>query len=739
MRRFLHNGIRKIEILVRGEYDPADDFMEFQHEFFALNFIRSFVSSPLDMMTFRDVFAEALPFEDISGLTDHEVLKRLAWQIVCGNVKLLPHEHEVLSLKPPGGSPPSTPPGTPPGTPPTTPPGTPPGTPPTTPPGTPPTTPPVVPPTIPPVIPPGLESSFEVEMVTVSAYFAPGTEKLDIKYKITDPAGVIASAKLEVLDSDGTVVHTVTLGAADRTNGDHELKEWWDGKKSDNTYISFDKSPYKVRISATGASGSKSSEKETKVELDSLGTLLRGQQLENVGGNYRVYFERNQRAGDSITKPAIFLVEATLQFKSKNASETVTTPIRTRLDWTFEDPDCELGLITNAKAKTYVTNAANYKKGDTTPVGDNCHVDRGGKRGNNSHHYFRQHSGFNLSADGAPSFHANAKSETEDSGTFDVKTTAEIDTLSSLADRHHLPVKDLNEVNSGLGGGALGDDTTVQIPRRGKSVIEFVASNIANDNYKVIVTVHDKNEFRSELDVVTVWRKVPIGIMQRMVEETHTCDSHEGTLSSQYVPANTFLDLPENTDIPAQNPMWPYPPAFPHVARESFPPTFEGDDAYTQDIIIRSEDAEMQYIKDIYPGNDIQIVWAHIMRKEGGFMFLPGPDGTTRVNEGGEQGEQEGGGYSPGTNRIVVYHKYKLMLPTIISHEMGHLLNLRHQTGTASGANMAFPADHDPADAAPLTTDPGGCIMRALANSDHFCGKCILKLWGWNITAPELP
>jgi hypothetical protein len=24
--------------------------------------------------------------------------------------------------------------------------------------------------------------------------------------------------------------------------------------------------------------------------------------------------------------------------------------------------------------------------------------------------------------------------------------------------------------------------------------------------------------------------------------------------------------------------------------------------------------------------------------------------------------------------------------------------------------------------------------MRGDANSDHFCGKCLLKLWGWDIT-----
>lgn len=61
-------------------------------------------------------------------------------------------------------------------------------------------------------------------------------------------------------------------------------------------------------------------------------------------------------------------------------------------------------------------------------------------------------------------------------------------------------------------------------------------------------------------------------------------------------------------------------------------------------------------------------------------------------------------------------------------HEMGHVLYLRHHYtgGTAAAPNGGFPTNHDSQDL---------CLMGylALTTNDH-CGKCILKLRGWNET-----
>jgi hypothetical protein len=77
-------------------------------------------------------------------------LEQLAWQIACGNVKLLSHEQESLSVGPLPGVPPIEPPPVepPPNVPPNVPP---PGVPPVEPP---PVVPPITPPGVPPIEPP---------------------------------------------------------------------------------------------------------------------------------------------------------------------------------------------------------------------------------------------------------------------------------------------------------------------------------------------------------------------------------------------------------------------------------------------------------------------------------------------------------------------------------------------------------------------------------------------------------
>jgi hypothetical protein len=57
-------------------------------------------------------------------------------------------------------------------------------------------------------------------------------------------------------------------------------------------------------------------------------------------------------------------------------------------------------------------------------------------------------------------------------------------------------------------------------------------------------------------------------------------------------------------------------------------------------------------------------------------------------------------------------------------HEIGHVLYKRHHnTGTAG--NSGFPADHDTSDR---------CVMGYLYCEGEFCGKCNLKLRGWDIS-----
>ena len=75
----------------------------------------------------------------------------------------------------------------------------------------------------------------------------------------------------------------------------------------------------------------------------------------------------------------------------------------------------------------------------------------------------------------------------------------------------------------------------------------------------------------------------------------------------------------------------------------------------------------------------------------------------------------------------------------VVAHEMGHNLWLKHWEH--AGGSVA--ADHDSADQ--------NCIMSYSSSScpdahhrpgtytPHFCGKCNLKLRGWNIDAAGIP
>jgi peptidoglycan hydrolase-like protein with peptidoglycan-binding domain len=57
-------------------------------------------------------------------------------------------------------------------------------------------------------------------------------------------------------------------------------------------------------------------------------------------------------------------------------------------------------------------------------------------------------------------------------------------------------------------------------------------------------------------------------------------------------------------------------------------------------------------------------------------------------------------------------------------HEMGHVLYKRHHN-TGAAANSGFPADHDTSDR---------CVMGYRFCEGEYCGKCHLKLRGWDIS-----
>jgi len=103
--RFLRSTGQRIEILRWYECGPEDTFMEFHDRFFALSFLRSLMSDPLNVVTLRSALVDMLQdTEDTSRLMDHEILEQLAGQIARGYVRLVLREGEALQTSSGGGS-----------------------------------------------------------------------------------------------------------------------------------------------------------------------------------------------------------------------------------------------------------------------------------------------------------------------------------------------------------------------------------------------------------------------------------------------------------------------------------------------------------------------------------------------------------------------------------------------------------------------------------------------------------
>ena len=104
MKRILQSSVQRVEILWSHECDSADVPVEFADRLSALDFLRSFMHDPLNMVTLRSALAEQFPFMDILRLTDEEILQQFAWQITRRYFELVPRIEEPLRIIGPGTS-----------------------------------------------------------------------------------------------------------------------------------------------------------------------------------------------------------------------------------------------------------------------------------------------------------------------------------------------------------------------------------------------------------------------------------------------------------------------------------------------------------------------------------------------------------------------------------------------------------------------------------------------------------
>lgn len=254
-------------------------------------------------------------------------------------------------------------------------------------------------------------------------WLASGAETVKISYTIEDPEGRAEEAVLElhVLDDDGDeqVLWRRPLTDDERSAGDHEID--WDGQVDASPalpegFVSLLHSPYTLRLRLRGHGEADPPEASTRlwVELAAIelelgdrvvlgraldrtlhdtlgGTLPTAGQTKTLALVSNVFKAANGEMNDNTlfteyqtlwsAGPQI-PVFAAVKVKDSGGAAVLAPRALAGLELAWEWLDeAEDTATQHAAAKTYLDAAIDFDKDLTEPAGDNCHVDRGGKRG----------------------------------------------------------------------------------------------------------------------------------------------------------------------------------------------------------------------------------------------------------------------------------------------------------------------------------------------------------------------
>jgi len=253
-------------------------------------------------------------------------------------------------------------------------------------------------------------------------WLASGAETVKISYTIEDPEGRAEEAVLElfVLDDDGDelVLWRRPLTDDERGAGDHELD--WDGAVDASEalpegFVTVLRSPYTLRLRLRGQGEADPPEASTRlwvdvaaIELelgdravlgrdldravyDALGSLPAAGATKELRLVSNVFKTSSAEMSDNTlyteyqtlwsTGPRI-PVFATVKAKGSDGTAVLAPRALAGLPIAWEWLDVAEDTSTqHAAAKTFLDAALDFDKDLTEPAGDNCHVDRGGKRG----------------------------------------------------------------------------------------------------------------------------------------------------------------------------------------------------------------------------------------------------------------------------------------------------------------------------------------------------------------------
>lgn len=285
---------------------------------------------------------------------------------------------------------------------------------------------------IPPVPIQPVDIVYDLTNVKSPDHIAPSKEKIKIEYDILNKQNGIASGKLEIIrKKDNKVLKSFPLTADQYKDGHHDDFEW-DGavtkdKEFPDGFVTIEHSDYMARVTVTGAKGDKTGTTDIKVELKDFKVELAPKDVLKNAPDKEIYDQVGSIPAGSLVKlklkSNLFMVPGGADEKTTQAAYTTYQTLwsggprvpfyatatvidskgagvvcgvamgRAKVLWDHTDPaqsrtTYQATVLTpppptsNSKgAKPFVDKALKYDMTAGRPKdGDNCHLDRGGKR-----------------------------------------------------------------------------------------------------------------------------------------------------------------------------------------------------------------------------------------------------------------------------------------------------------------------------------------------------------------------
>jgi len=626
--------------------------------------------------------------------------------------------------------------------------------------------------------------------------FAPSVESVKLKYKVANATSAAQKGRLELWGRHGdAALWTRDLTLDELADGDHEIP--WDGAVPVSAsfpegFVTAEFSPYKLKVVlAGGVKGDPQSAwtffhvliHEVKLEHGPKAVLARQRDKEvwdrtdsrgglpTPGGddlelrlssnlfktsNGEMYdntaYTQYEAAWGNGPKVAVFAL-VKLRKSDGTAVDAPKALGNTRFLWDWEDVRESTGRH-HAAAKTFLDASLDYDKQKTHPKGDNCHKDRGGKRGPGAPAVFEVTSGI------APAEHPGA-------GMFPFK-------VERATHRRHAAM------SQAWGRGAYA----------GKTGVLFRSARTAGDAYKLTVQVAWDRDgtgryaldstrdaplpaaVKAETGTFTVWRTISIArvIKKKAGVPVFDVATFKGYYDKAFIRMRDVRDATTTMSAATYNPaIATAVAAQAWYVQAAVDPAVDQHAAGTYVIAFRSWAAYQTALRAAQGWTAAQLTtwfagggaplntaskyhamcsnWATTIMGAVCDQYLRTVKGITFMFfQGLYNNENQPGGSglngmaldfaSANRNRCgfiacptpASYGGNSNRLEQTTTHEVGHHLFLPHSPhGVSAGAGPS-PGDHD--------TVWTNCTMSYNYTAERkFCGLCLLRLRGWDKTA----